>query len=634
MATRFYLKNDTNTLTGTFPTSEQGAGTADVTWTSANTLRTMNTTIGTFQTNATGVNASTSQQRHFIRMFASPLIAAQTIAAQTWTFFCGDQEANAAANYWTNIVNVYVWRPSSGTKVGTIIDGSNGAAMGGSESTTTETVTTWTFSGSAVTAQDGDVIICEVWAVNTASMSTAYTLTVWYHGTVDTGAEDSAIADAASFVETANDVTFYTAPTIVSNWQPEYPDIARGRSPLATAQQQPFADPDILPEPYLYTWWKPSYPDRIPAAQRLVTGAQLAYSGPQRQPDPPSYAWDGDFPDRVWPRRGLHASQQQATARPHGEPPPDNTADVGWLAHYPDRLYRRTFDTTGQLAYAAPVRQPDPPARSWSAVYVDSTRGPLRLVTGAQSAHHAPTRQPEPPPSWRGTWPDRIDPKRGLPAPLQQSHTAPTRQPEPPPLAWEARYPSKIDPRRGLWSAQQRAYTSPERQPDPPARAWCGVFPDRVPGVRRLVTSAQMAHAMPGRQPEPVFFRGGYPDAITRHTMIVAQQRAWFGLHSIPLVPPPDLWCTSYPDFARRRVGLIVASQRAHFFPEIKADAWTPAPPDTDPTWTPDAIDGSQVWTADAVDTSQTWTPDDVDDAQIWTPDTVDPSQDWTPDDS
>jgi len=60
------------------------------------------------------------------------------------------------------------------------------------------------FNGTAdVVCQDGDVIVCELWGGGTQSMATAYTWTIGYDGTVDTGGSGgggtgNAIASAAS----------------------------------------------------------------------------------------------------------------------------------------------------------------------------------------------------------------------------------------------------------------------------------------------------------------------------------------------------------------------------------------------------------------------------------------------------
>ena len=210
MATRMFLRDVNNSLPGTFPTGEQGAAAPTKSWAGSGTLKTLSTTKGSAQTFAADTVASASAQRHFIGFWCSPALAAQTISANTWTTFCADWEDNLSANYFANLINVYVWRPGTGAKVGTIIDGSNGASQGGTEATaaSSEQVTTWTFSGASVVCQAGDVLIVERWAVFTPAMSNTYNLRFYYDGTVETGAENATISDVASYIETPQNLTW------------------------------------------------------------------------------------------------------------------------------------------------------------------------------------------------------------------------------------------------------------------------------------------------------------------------------------------------------------------------------------------------------------------------------------------
>ncbi len=214
MPARFYLRDAAYAGGGTMPSGEQGAGTpsANCTWTGATTIRQLNDVIGTLQVAPTLTSpASTTQQRHLIRMFASRALAAQTIGAQTWRLNVADAESSTSANFWVNLVNLYVWRPSTGAKVGTIIDGSNGASQGGLEPTAAaaEQTTTFTFSGSAVTCQAGDVLVLEVWAVATQGAAMAYTLTFYYDGTVaPSTTENTATSDCASYLEATTSLTY------------------------------------------------------------------------------------------------------------------------------------------------------------------------------------------------------------------------------------------------------------------------------------------------------------------------------------------------------------------------------------------------------------------------------------------
>jgi hypothetical protein len=213
MATRFYFHNDTNALTGTFPTTEQAGIAASVTSTGANTLRTMDLSIGTAQTTATVTSlASTAVQNHFMRFFCSPpLVGDQTVGGGTMILNAADAEGNNNANWWINSLNVYVWRPSTGTKVGTVRDDA-GTSLGGLEGGTGETVSHVTgITSSAISALDGDVIICEVWVRAQQSASMSYTNTFYFDGTTVNTTENASVTNHASFLEMSENLIFSLA---------------------------------------------------------------------------------------------------------------------------------------------------------------------------------------------------------------------------------------------------------------------------------------------------------------------------------------------------------------------------------------------------------------------------------------
>jgi len=167
----------------------------------------MNGTKGTLQVAPTLTSlASTSRQNNWFRRFISPALQAQTIPAGTtslWNVWAGGQASNSAGGWSVSRGCIYVWRPSTGALVGKIIDA---PATGGVGTVGTSEIITaaGAFNGTAdVVCQDGDVIVCELWGGGTQSMATAYTWTIGYDGTVDTGGSGgggtgNAIASAAS----------------------------------------------------------------------------------------------------------------------------------------------------------------------------------------------------------------------------------------------------------------------------------------------------------------------------------------------------------------------------------------------------------------------------------------------------
>lgn len=239
MATKLYFHDAANDLEGTFPAGEQSAQVAEATWTDANTLRKMNGNIGAAQVStALAISRDTVNREEFIRFFSSlPLRGAQTVGGGTATLNVADSESNAAANFWIDSVNVYVWRPSTGALVGTVRDAVD---LGGTEPTAinSEQVTTFTFTTSAVSAADGDVIICEIWADFTQGMSATYTLTFYYDGTTETTVENTIVSNHAAFLELAETLTFQgkTTTRLVQEAKLLLRETVTQRSPVTIAE--------------------------------------------------------------------------------------------------------------------------------------------------------------------------------------------------------------------------------------------------------------------------------------------------------------------------------------------------------------------------------------------------------------
>lgn len=210
MATTLYFHNTSNPAAGTYPSGEQGGATATFTATGANTLKTMYPTIGTAQQSMTGTtSATTNSQNGFLGFFVSPpLSGAQTVGGGSITLATASLEGSTFANFNINSLNIYVWRPSTGTKVGTVRDAS-GSSLGGAETGTTETTNYITgITSSAVSAADGDVIICEIWSTFAQGMASGYTVTFYYDGTTAISSDGAAISSAASSITLNENLKF------------------------------------------------------------------------------------------------------------------------------------------------------------------------------------------------------------------------------------------------------------------------------------------------------------------------------------------------------------------------------------------------------------------------------------------
>ena len=113
-------------------------------------------------------------------------------------------------------INCYVWRPSDGTKVGTILDG-NTAATVDEVASSSMLVQQATFSGSAVnSAQAGDVIVCEIWFTTTQQFASSNTDEFAYDGTTANTTKNATVTNHASFLETPETISFAGGTTSVS----------------------------------------------------------------------------------------------------------------------------------------------------------------------------------------------------------------------------------------------------------------------------------------------------------------------------------------------------------------------------------------------------------------------------------
>lgn len=211
MATKFYFHAANSSVAGTLPSTEQSSLTIGQSFDAQTVNRSMSTTIGTTQAtlSRTPVIGATN---YYVTKFISPKIYQTSIAANTWTYgFTASETATTqnfpvSGNNQSVRVNCYVWRPSDGTKVGTILDGTTASTVdeGSANSQTYHIVT---FSGSQVTGvQDGDVIVFEVWFIVNSTVSTG-TITFYYDGTTE-GTENGTTTSAASNISTPEDINF------------------------------------------------------------------------------------------------------------------------------------------------------------------------------------------------------------------------------------------------------------------------------------------------------------------------------------------------------------------------------------------------------------------------------------------
>ena len=211
--TRFYFHATTSGLSG-LPTAEQSSLTAEFNLENSQTTnRTMNTTIGTSQASIARAGTSTTSGIDvYVTRFVSAPLNMSSISANTWTYSFAAKSSASQGNFPVNGSNqsvrvcCYIWRPSTSTKIGTILDG-NTASTVDEAASGVERGSTTTFSGLAVSnMQSGDVIIFEVWFLGTTTDSTI-TFTFYYDGATVT-TTDGTVSNHASFIETPEGLVF------------------------------------------------------------------------------------------------------------------------------------------------------------------------------------------------------------------------------------------------------------------------------------------------------------------------------------------------------------------------------------------------------------------------------------------
>ena len=184
---KFYFHDASSTVVGTLPgSSSESATTPAGTAPGASTNRNMDSDPGVLQTSVLLGNGVGTNDNWFRRFVSQPLDA-QAISAGTWTMRAGIKVASGFTTFHVSGC-IYIWRPSTGTLVGTIADVVTTPI--GNPAGTNETdsgIATLTASGSPVTTLAGDVLIFEFWGVSVDSNVPAHSrqCTIYYDGTTE-----------------------------------------------------------------------------------------------------------------------------------------------------------------------------------------------------------------------------------------------------------------------------------------------------------------------------------------------------------------------------------------------------------------------------------------------------------------
>jgi hypothetical protein len=181
-----------------------GAGTPA---TGARTARLANGVVGVnaidIESSITAAADVTSQQLEHRRFVSAPLAATTFSAADgNWTFSCAGSESNTNHNGQL-AVEIYLWRPSTGLRVGgTVHVFIGGAIMAATAETAYSGTGVWTATQAIL---DGDILGFDVHTGFTQSMSTAYTEQFAYDGTTE-----ASTTSCASFVTPPVPLTLFT----------------------------------------------------------------------------------------------------------------------------------------------------------------------------------------------------------------------------------------------------------------------------------------------------------------------------------------------------------------------------------------------------------------------------------------
>jgi hypothetical protein len=215
MATKLYLRATTHSISGSMPTyPEDGLGGYFVANTSL--IKELKTAIGAGQTSKTGssLTQTAGQDGNMGGWTSLPFDVNQTVGGGTITLNIAVAESNTNMNLGDGAtggawkVQIYVWRPSTGAKVGNVVNSYTTWNTTEPNAASTEKVIHGTVASSAVSALAGDIVVVELAVLHLQSMASSYNLTVYYDGTTENTTTNTTVTNHASFVQFTENLTF------------------------------------------------------------------------------------------------------------------------------------------------------------------------------------------------------------------------------------------------------------------------------------------------------------------------------------------------------------------------------------------------------------------------------------------
>jgi hypothetical protein len=231
--TRLFF-NSTLSVVSDLPTTEQSSLTAAKSVDALTVNRTLSQAVGSGQTTLVMASlAQTAQQNLYFSRFVSDPLDMPSLAAQTWVYNFATIQSSTSGNFPTSSsalpvhVCCYVWRPSTLSIVGNLIDG-NGSSDYAEIAANAERVGTGTFAGAAVNSMaDGDVLVFEVWFRITQAAAASYTFQFCYNGTVITTVKNNNVTNHASFIESLTSTLIFSTGSSPITATSDYKDLKK-----------------------------------------------------------------------------------------------------------------------------------------------------------------------------------------------------------------------------------------------------------------------------------------------------------------------------------------------------------------------------------------------------------------------
>jgi hypothetical protein len=220
--TRFYFHSAFCTIVGILPSTNQSAMAVDYNVDSISNSRTMDTTKSTTLQKSLSTSVSSSfftTSDYYITRFISQPLGQFSISANTWKYsisainagFSGSDHAPTINN--TNPgplnINVYVWRPRTGAKVGTIRDGNTSNVVQYSDGSPKQRTAYATFAGAAVSGMEQtDVLVVECWMHIWNGTFGSQVPSFYFDGTTVNVTDGALVSNHAAFLETPEAFSF------------------------------------------------------------------------------------------------------------------------------------------------------------------------------------------------------------------------------------------------------------------------------------------------------------------------------------------------------------------------------------------------------------------------------------------